>query len=59
MSPKGRAYFVDGRTVLEGATRPSATIVRRGSGAILRIVGETSEKVRIEATVQCRRVLDD
>jgi hypothetical protein len=57
--PRGRAYFVDGRTTPEGATWPSATIVRRGTGATIRIVGETAEKVRIEATVQCRRVVED
>jgi hypothetical protein len=56
--PRGRAYFVDGRTALEGATRPSATIVRRGTGAVIRIVGETAEQVRIEATVQCRSVVE-
>jgi hypothetical protein len=55
--PHGRAYFVDGRTVREGTTRPGATIVRRGKGAVIRIVAETAERVRIEATVQCRAVV--
>jgi hypothetical protein len=55
--PHGRAYFVDGRTVQESSTRPGATIVRRGAGAVIRIVAETPERVRIEATVQCRSIV--
>jgi hypothetical protein len=55
--PYGRAYFVDGRTAQQGSTRPGATIVRRGAGSVIRILAETAERVRIEATVQCRSVL--
>lgn len=55
--PRGRAYFVDGRTVQESSTRPSATVVRRGTGAVIRIVAETPERVRMEATVQCRSIV--
>lgn len=57
--PQGRAYFVDGRVPIEGNMRPSASVLRRGSGAVIRIVGETPEQVRIEATVQCREVLQE
>jgi hypothetical protein len=56
--PRGRAYFLDGRIPEEGTARPSATVVRRGTGAVIRIVGETAQRVRIEATVQCRRVVE-
>jgi hypothetical protein len=57
--PQGRAYFVDGRVPIEGNTRPSASVTRRDSGAVIRILGETPEQVRIEATVQCRRILQE
>jgi hypothetical protein len=57
--PRGRAYFVEGRAAAPGDSRPSATVVRRGTGAVIRIVGETAERVRIEATVHCRQVLTE
>jgi hypothetical protein len=57
--PRGRAYFVDGRVPTEGNTRPSASVQRRDSGAVIRIIGETPERVRIEATVQCRQILQE
>jgi hypothetical protein len=55
--PHGRAYFVDGRTVQASSSRPGATIVRRGAGAVIRIVAETAERIRIEATIQCRSIV--
>jgi TM2 domain-containing membrane protein YozV len=55
--PRGRAYFVDGRTAPGGTTRPAATVVRRGAGAVIRMVAETPDRVRIEATIQCRSVV--
>jgi hypothetical protein len=57
--PQGRAYFVDGRAPSEAQTRPTASVQRRGDGAVIRIVAETPERVRIEATVQCRQVLEE
>jgi TM2 domain-containing membrane protein YozV len=55
--PRGRAYFVDGRTAQVGSTRPSATVVRRGAGAVIRLQAETADQVRLEATVQCRSIV--
>ncbi|HTS88349.1 MAG TPA: hypothetical protein VMG41_07630 [Gemmatimonadales bacterium] len=55
--PTGRAYFVEGRNASEGGTQPSATVAQRDSGAVIRIVGETPQRVRIEATIQCRRIV--
>jgi TM2 domain-containing membrane protein YozV len=55
--PRGRAYFVDGRTAPLSNTRPAATVIRRGTGAVIRLQAETPEQVRLEATVQCRRVV--
>ncbi|HXW96824.1 MAG TPA: hypothetical protein VEI47_04500 [Gemmatimonadales bacterium] len=55
--PHGRAYFIDGRTAQTGSVRPIATIVRRGEGAVIQMIGETAEGVRIEATVRCKKVV--
>lgn len=54
--PAGRSYVADGGTFEPGGVPPSATVDRRGAGAVLRLTGTTDRGVRIEATVQCRRV---
>lgn len=54
--PAGRSYVADGATFEPGSVPPSATVDRRGAGAVLRLTGTTDRGVRIEATVQCRRV---
>ena len=54
--PGGRSYVADGATFEPGSVPPSATVDRRGAGAVLRLTGTTDRGVRIEATVQCRRI---
>lgn len=59
--PRGRSYVVDSRSgePPPGDVLPNATVERRGAGAVIRIVGESPERVRIEATVRCREVTGD
>jgi len=59
--PRGRHYVVDSRSGAPppGDVLPSATVERRGETAVIRIVGESPERVRIEATVRCREVAGD
>ncbi len=54
--PEGRSYLADGERGQPGDVPPSATVDRRGAGAVLRVLGTTDQGVRIEATVQCRAV---
>lgn len=54
--PGGRSYLADGESVQPADVPPSATVDRRGAGAVLRVLGTTDQGVRIEATVQCRVV---
>ncbi len=51
--PSSRSYVVEGMRDVDD-TPPSATVERRGAGAVLRLTGSTAQRVRIEATVQCR-----
>jgi TM2 domain-containing membrane protein YozV len=59
--PRGRSYTVDSRSGAPppGDVLPRASVVRREGGAVIRIVGESPERVRFEATVRCRRVTGD
>jgi hypothetical protein len=59
--PRGRRYVVDSRSGAPppGDVLPSATVERRGESAVIRIVGESPERIRIEATVRCREVAGD
>jgi hypothetical protein len=34
-------------------------VERRDNGAVIRIVGESPERVRFEATVRCRKITGD
>jgi len=59
--PRGRSYAVDSRSggPPPGDVLPRAAVERRGGGAVIRIVGESPDRVRFEATVRCRRVTGD
>jgi hypothetical protein len=59
--PRGRSYTVDSRSGAPppGDVLPRATVERRDNGAVIRIVGESPERVRFEATVRCRKITGD
>ncbi len=59
--PRGRRYVVDSRSgePPPGDVLPNATVERRDAGAVIRIIGESPERVRIEATVRCRKFTGD
>lgn len=55
----GRSYVVDGRRPWGENGKGRATVERKAGSAVIRLDAATAEGVRVEAVIQCKKVIEE